>query len=75
MNRCVECRFWHPFGGSSRRVGSDLADRQKLGACGRISDAFDADRKATHLALVEDMSGCCGLRTDADFGCVLWEAK
>lgn len=36
-------------------------------------DDEDPPLEAGHLALAQDLSGCAGLRTDAEFGCVLFE--
>jgi hypothetical protein len=62
----------------------DARAANRLGLCGKIDDHTRYGfwkNKTTYvvddvlLAVTEDLSGCSGLRTAAEFGCVLFEAK
>jgi hypothetical protein len=89
MDRCATCKHWHPFqpGEYDAVQQDDPRVRNKLGLCCRIgmTDQYRPDYGSRHslstyeaketIALVEDLSSECGLRTAANFGCVLHEAK
>ena len=87
--RCATCRHWESFEAHEKKNGrdagrhvdtTDATERNRLGLCGKILsrrefDAHEAGEQAQETkALVEDLSDCCGLRTAADFGCILWVA-
>lgn len=62
---CKDCKHWNP---KPRYEG------EPFGACERIgSDSGHVQTEG--MAFIDAMSGCDGLRTAADFGCVLWEGK
>lgn len=83
--RCKDCRHWTAFV-SKRADPQDPIEKNSLGLCGKVVSRrqFDGEwddekrrpipAKET-LALVEDLSDACGLRTAAEFGCVLWEPR
>lgn len=88
---CARCRHWTPFEPVGEDVRSMCINKaavphNRLGLCRRIlcvreykgdwdeaSGTFGPVKNT--LAAVEDLSGVCGLRTAASFGCVLWEEE
>lgn len=75
QNRCCKnCKHWRSFMGDDP-TSFGGADLLKLGFCAAITDGLDVEPNEGQLALTEDPSGCSGLRTAAEFGCVLFEAK
>lgn len=85
--RCKDCKHWTPFDPKGRGESWRPAVVNKLGLCGQVKRAEEYEGEHWHedeaenhpvvetLALVEDLSGCCALRTAAEFGCVLWELR
>jgi hypothetical protein len=85
MSKCKSCVHWVPFNieDGVPRCGSHLIIANRLGLCRKVSD--EADRVSHESGELEPdgtMALCADgsdyrhdLRTSADFGCVLWEAK
>jgi hypothetical protein len=75
MNNCAACRHWRPFVDSGYESGAVRA--HKLGLCERIEQTWDLRDQVIPgpLASVDGATrdGC--LRTNAAFGCMLWEQK
>jgi hypothetical protein len=63
--------------GLCRKVECDqtVADRDYDKRNNAPLEEADPPLESGHLALAEDLSGYAGLRTAAEFGCVLFEAK
>lgn len=72
---CCNCKFWIPFNSNPPHITSP--DKYHLGICTAIGQPGDNKEidKNLELAQVEDMSGCAGMRTAANFGCILYQAK
>jgi hypothetical protein len=81
--RCETCKHWVPFGAvhrgnTVREVTVECRDR-KLGLCQKASGVAwneDDPRDPESLSYAEDASNYeSNFRTDAKFGCVMYEAK
>lgn len=76
MNKCETCKHW---GGNSGPCHADTMLKDSLGfaKCLRIVDGCDDESVIDgEPAYTMDGSGyLSSIRTTADFGCVLWEAK
>jgi hypothetical protein len=86
LGRCATCSHWRPFDPNGTEKYTDgTVKASRLGLCGKVTGVRsferwdeDGDPPCTYVettAAVEDLSDCCALRTAAEFGCVLWEAK
>ena len=91
IGHCYGCRHWQPFtdrisrgdASNARKLGlcgkvkcdHDVATRDNANFYATGPDEADPPLEAGHIALVEDLSGCAGLRTAAEFGCLLFEPK
>lgn len=80
--RCSVCVHWEPLE-TSRVDPHDPVVKNKLGLCSKIVsrrrfEGMDDPSSESHepgetLALVEDLSDECHLRTSPDFSCSLWD--
>ena len=70
---CATCAHWQPFHPGGHSVGPD--DARQLGLCSGVGQEREGHTHGLDMAQVEDLSGCAGLRTAPNFGCLLWEAR
>jgi hypothetical protein len=71
--RCGACRHWESF--ELMHASQLRGTLKQRGLCARIGQPHEGDAEDNGLAELTDLSGCAGLRTDAEFSCVLFEVK